>query len=73
MLKSSLPFKKNTTLRANNWRIFGIQNAKFSGYYFYMNTNIRRDFQICISVTLYISVTLRRQQSLSLISSMILL
>ena len=29
-----------------------IQNAKFSGYYFYMNTNLWRDFQICISVPL---------------------
>ena len=29
-----------------------IQNAKFSGYYFYMNTNIQGDFQICISVPL---------------------
>ena len=29
-----------------------IQNAKFSWYYFYMNTNIWRDCQICISVPL---------------------
>ena len=29
-----------------------IQNAKFSGYYFYMHANIWRDFQICISVPL---------------------
>ena len=29
-----------------------IKNAKFSGYYFYMNTNIYGDFQICISVPL---------------------
>ena len=26
------------------------KNAKFSGYCFYMNTNIERDFQICIRV-----------------------
>ena len=26
--------------------------AKFSGYYFYMNTNISGDFEICISVPL---------------------
>ena len=29
-----------------------IKNAKFSGYYFYMNTNIQRYFQICISLPL---------------------
>ena len=37
-------------MRANNLRILWIQNAKISGYYFHMNTNIRRGFQICISV-----------------------
>ena len=40
------------TSRANNSRIVRIKNAKFSGYCFYMNTNIHRDFQICISVPL---------------------
>ena len=25
-------------------------DAEFSGYYFYMNTNVQGDFQICISV-----------------------
>ena len=29
-----------------------IENAKFSGYCFYMNTNIQGDFKICISVAL---------------------
>ena len=29
-----------------------IENAKFSGYYFYINLNIYADFQICISVPL---------------------
>ena len=29
-----------------------IKNAKFSGYYFYMYTNIKEGFQICISVPL---------------------
>ena len=29
-----------------------MRNATFSGYYFYMNTNIQGDFQICISVSL---------------------
>ena len=36
----------------NNWRILTIKNAKFSGYYFYMNLNIWGDSQICISVPL---------------------
>ena len=39
------------TLRVNNSIIIRIKNA-FSGYYFYINTNIYGDFQICISVTL---------------------
>ena len=29
-----------------------IENAKFLGYYFYINLNIRTDFQICIGVPL---------------------
>ena len=29
-----------------------IASMKFSGYYFYMNTNIQGYFQICISVPL---------------------
>ena len=40
------------TLRVNNLRIATIRNGKFSGYYFYMNVNIWRDFQICINVPL---------------------
>ena len=40
------------TLLANNSRILRIKNGKCSGYCFYMNTNIYRDFQICISVPL---------------------
>ena len=40
------------TLRVNNSRILTIKNAKFSGYYFYMNFNIWEDFQICISIPL---------------------
>ena len=38
--------------RANNSRILRIKNAKFSGYCFYMNTNIQGDFQICIRLPL---------------------
>ena len=44
--------RKKQILRANNSKSIRIQNAKFSGYYFDMNTNIWRDFQICISVPL---------------------
>ena len=51
-LKSSLLFKKNAKFRVNNSRILRIQNGKFSGYHFYMNTTKYRDFQICISVPL---------------------
>ena len=40
------------TLQANNSRILRIKNVKFLGYCFYMNTKIKEDFQICISVTL---------------------
>ena len=40
------------TLRVNNSGILMIENAKFSGYYFYINLNIRADFQIWISVPL---------------------
>ena len=36
----------------NNSRILTTNNAKFSGYYFYMNFNIQGDFQIYISVPL---------------------
>ena len=40
------------TLRANNSRTLRIENVKFSGHCFYMNINMYRDFQICISVLL---------------------
>ena len=52
MLKISLLFLKNTTLRVSNPRIITIKNVKLSGHYFYMNLNIWGDFQICISVPL---------------------
>ena len=52
MLKIGLFFKKNTDLRINHWRILTIKIAKLSGYYFYMNLKMWRDFQICISVPL---------------------
>ena len=40
------------TSRANNSIILRIKSAKFSGHCFYMNTNINRDFQVCINVPL---------------------
>ena len=40
------------TLLVNNSRILTIKNAKLLGSYFFMNLNIWRDFQICISVPL---------------------
>ena len=40
------------TLRVKNSGIIRIENAKFSGYCVYINANIERDFQICISVPL---------------------
>ena len=52
MLKISLFLRNLQTSRANNSRILTIINAKFSGYYFFMDTNIKGDFQICISVPL---------------------
>ena len=39
-------------MRVNNSRILRIQNVKFSRYYFYMNTNMWRYLEICISVPL---------------------
>ena len=50
MLKLSQLFKKFTNLCINNSRTLRIRNAKFAGFYCYMNTNIKVDFQICISV-----------------------
>ena len=50
MLKSNL--RKIKDLRVSNWRIFGQKNA---GSYFCINTNIKGDFQICISVPLTLS------------------
>ena len=40
------------TLRVNDSKTLRIKNAKFSGNYFYMNTNILGDFQICSNVPL---------------------
>ena len=51
-LKVAYFLRNLRTSRANNSRILKIKNAKFSGYWFYMNTNIKGDFEICISVPL---------------------
>ena len=52
MLKISLLFRNLQTSWTNNSRIRSNKNAKFSGYCFYLNTNIYGDIQICISVPL---------------------
>ena len=45
--------KKLQTSRVNNPRILTIKKADVASvYYFYINTNIDGDFQICISVPL---------------------
>ena len=50
--QSSLLFKKNTDLRVNNLRILTVKNVEFSGYYFYMNTNVQEISDYYISVAL---------------------
>ena len=42
-------------LRVHNSNTLTINSAKFSGYYFNINTNIQGDFQISISVLLILS------------------
>ena len=50
MLKISLYFKTNTNFTDNNSRILTTNNAKFLGYYFYMNLDIWGHFQFCINL-----------------------
>ena len=58
MLKISPLFKKfENFLWVSNSRILRVKNKNFSGYYFYINTNIQADFQICITVALRNKVT----------------
>ena len=45
----------------NNSRTVTLKNAKFSGHYFYTNSNILGDFQICISLPLNQRRTLKVQ------------
>ena len=53
MLKKIAYFLRNLqTSPTDNSTILGIKDAKFSGYCFYINTNIGRDFKICTSVPL---------------------
>ena len=47
-----------------NVLIFRIKNVKFSGYHFYMNKNIERGFQICISVPLTTQLQIHRREVL---------
>ena len=63
MLKISLLFEKFTNFTVNNSRIFRIKNRKFSENCFYMNTNIKGDFHICISVPLIDHVTMKKVRS----------
>ena len=44
--------RKIQTLRVNNSRNLRIKNAKFSGYCFYINSNIHWNSLICITVPL---------------------
>ena len=56
MLKISLLFRKfkNVTHKyLNNSRVLRIRNAKFGGYYIYMNTNIREIFKSTLSTFKY--------------------
>ena len=47
MLKKLAYFLRNIqTSRVNNSHILKMKSAKFSGYCFYLNTNIQRDFLI---------------------------
>ena len=49
-LKNLVYFLRNLqNSHANNSRILRVENVKFSGYCFYISTNIYGDFQICIS------------------------
>ena len=52
MLKLVYFLRNLQTSRVNNLRILRIKNAKSLGYCFYTDTNIWRNFQICISVPL---------------------
>ena len=52
MLKSAYFLRNLQISRVNNYRILRFKNAKFSGYCFYMNTNIYGYFQIYVSVPL---------------------
>ena len=52
MLKKAYFLRNLQTSRSNKPRILRIKNAKFSGYCFYLNTNIQGDFETWISVPL---------------------
>ena len=69
MLKISLLCKKLTNFTGNNSRILRIKNAKFREYCFYMKTNIKEDFQICISAPLIIAVLKATKNPLGIIST----
>ena len=52
MLKIGLLLRNLQTSRANHLTILRIKNAKFARYCFYMNTKMKEDFQICITIPL---------------------
>ena len=51
MLKISHFVRSSQALRVNNSIVPRIKNEIFSGCCFYMNKNIKGDFQICISIS----------------------
>ena len=53
MLNISLLFKKFATFKGKYIENSKIKNAKFSGYCFYMNTNIYGDLSCLLSVNFY--------------------
>ena len=58
MLKIGLLLKKFLNFTGKYLEKSRFKNAKFSGYWFYMNTNLQGDFQICICVPLNYKIKL---------------
>ena len=50
-------------LRANNSTILKIKNAKFSGYWFYTNTNVKGDLQIYLQISLPLTILQNSQEN----------
>ena len=58
MLKISLLLKKLTNFTGKLREKSRCKYAKFSGYWFYMNTTLEGDFQICVCVPLNYKIIL---------------